>query len=419
MHKLVIVDDEYLVRLGIRETIDWAANGIEVIGDASNGKQGYEMIKELNPDLVITDIKMPIMNGVDLVKTLHKEGFNGEIVVLSGYKDFEYAKETFENGIFSYVVKPIDNDELLEVVLRAVAKLEQKIKDRTLTSKVQTELPTLQSEFMKKLLSSNSFVGSDIPSELLNHDISLPTNGTMALISIEEMFKSKKSELNIYINLLKEALSKEKIAFVDFDFQDSIVMFLNSNDIEKISLICRDTFIPFEQKTLTALTVGLTLYSSLEYIQKTYESCLKLVQSKLLFHLNTVEMELDDQTSYRHRQSISQFYSIIAEKYSMQLTVRSVSDEMNVSESYLMHLLKDNLGKTFNEILTGYRIGIAKRLLLSGKYRINEVSDKVGYIDVKYFSQVFKKIVGVTPSDYQGHDIGWKRVKKSILGQKC
>lgn len=406
MHKLVIVDDEYLVRLGIRETIDWAANGIEVIGDASNGKQGYEMIKELNPDLVITDIKMPIMNGVDLVKTLHKEGFNGEIVVLSGYKDFEYAKYTFENGIFSYVVKPIDNDELLEVVLRAVAKLEQKIKDRTLTSKVQTELPTLQSEFMKKLLSSNSFVGSDIPSELLNHDISLPTNGTMALISIEEMFKSKKSELNIYINLLKEALSKEKIAFVDFDFQDSIVMFLNSNDIEKISLICRDTFIPFEQKTLTALTVGLTLYSSLEYIQKTYESCLKLVQSKLLFHLNTVEMELDDQTSYRHRQSISQFYSIIAEKYSTQLTVRSVSDEMNVSESYLMHLLKDNLGKTFNEILTGYRIGIAKRLLLSGKYRINEVSDKVGYIDVKYFSQVFKKIVGVTPSDYQGHDIG-------------
>ncbi len=406
MHKLVIVDDEYLVRLGIRETIDWAANGIEVIGDASNGKQGYEMIKELNPDLVITDIKMPIMNGVDLVKTLHKEGFNGEIVVLSGYKDFEYAKETFENGIFSYVVKPIDNDELLEVVLRAVAKLEQKIKDRTLTSKVQTELPTLQSEFMKKLLSSNSFVGSDIPSELLNHDISLPTNGTMALISIEEMFKSKKSELNIYINLLKEALSKEKIAFVDFDFQDSIVIFLNSNDIEKISLICRDTFIPFEQKTLTALTIGLTLYSSLEYIQKTYESCLKLVQSKLLFHLNTVEMELDDQTSYRHRQSISQFYSIIAEKYSMQLTVRSVSDEMNVSESYLMHLLKDNLGKTFNEILTGYRIGIAKRLLLSGKYRINEVSDKVGYIDVKYFSQVFKKIVGVTPSDYQGHDIG-------------
>lgn len=406
MHKLVIVDDEYLVRLGICETIDWAANGIEVIGDASNGKQGYEMIKELNPDLVITDIKMPIMNGVDLVKTLHKEGFNGEIVVLSGYKDFEYAKETFENGIFSYVVKPIDNDELLEVVLRAVAKLEQKIKDRTLTSKVQTELPTLQSEFMKKLLSSNSFVGSDIPSELSNHDISLPTNGTMALISIEEMFKSKKSELNIYINLLKEALSKEKIAFVDFDFQDSIVMFLNSNDIEKISLICRDTFIPFEQKTLTALTVGLTLYSSLEYIQKTYESCLKLVQSKLLFHLNTVEMELDDQTSYRHRQSISQFYSIIAEKYSTQLTVRSVSDEMNVSESYLMHLLKDNLGKTFNEILTGYRIGIAKRLLLSGKYRINEVSDKVGYIDVKYFSQVFKKIVGVTPSDYQGHDIG-------------
>lgn len=100
MHKLVIVDDEYLVRLGIRETIDWAANGIEVIGDASNGKQGYEMIKELNPDLVITDIKMPIMNGVDLVKTLHKEGFNGEIVVLSGYKDLSMLKKHLKMEYF-------------------------------------------------------------------------------------------------------------------------------------------------------------------------------------------------------------------------------------------------------------------------------------------------------------------------------
>lgn len=169
-------------------------------------------------------------------------------------------------------------------------------------------------------------------------------------------------------------------------------MFLNSNDIEKISLICRDTFIPFEQKTLTALTVGLTLYSSLEYIQKTYESCLKLVQSKLLFHLNTVEMELDDQTSYRHRQSISQFYSIIAEKYSTQLTVRSVSDEMNVSESYLMHLLKDNLGKTFNEILTGYRIGIAKRLLLSGKYRIKRYQIKLDILMLSIFHKYLKRL---------------------------
>ena len=73
---------------------------------------------------------------------------------------------------------------------------------------------------------------------------------------------------------------------------------------------------------------------------------------------------------------------------------------MLVSESYLMHVLKESLGKTFNDLLTGYRLMIAKKLILSGKYRINQVADLVGYSDVKYFSQVFRKFSGYTPSKY-------------------
>ena len=82
------------------------------------------------------------------------------------------------------------------------------------------------------------------------------------------------------------------------------------------------------------------------------------------------------------------------------MTVSIVADELYVSESYLMHLFKDTLGMTFNECLTNYRIMMAKRLLLKGSYRINEIANLVGYNDVKYFGQVFKKIVGCTPSDF-------------------
>lgn len=406
MHKLVIVDDEYLVRTGIRETIDWSAYGIEVVGEAVNGRDGFELIRQTRPDLVITDIKMPLMNGVDLIKKLRAEGFEGEIVVLSGYKDFEYAKETFENGIFSYVVKPIDNAELVEVVLKALEKLEQKIRDRKLNDRVLNELPALQNEFMKRILTSNAFVGSDLAREINLHDLQIPASGLLALIVLDEEYRTKTADLARFYTSFAKELSRNSLIHSLYDFGESVAIFIKTDSVGTIEKMLKECFVRFEQESLTALTAAVWAYESPEYIKKAYDECQRLIQSKLLFHLNTVERESDDQTSYRHRQNIIAVYHLIAAEYATGLTVRSAAQALDVSESYLMHLLKDNLGKTFNEILTGYRIGIAKRLLLRGRYRINEVADKVGYSDVKYFSQVFKKLVGVTPSDYRGHDIG-------------
>ena len=107
MYKMIVVDDEYIVRLGITETVDWNEHGIEVVATAVNGKDGLEKIRELNPDVVISDVKMPVMNGVEMVKTLHEENFDGMMIMLSGYNDFEYAKNALEAGVFRYLLKPI------------------------------------------------------------------------------------------------------------------------------------------------------------------------------------------------------------------------------------------------------------------------------------------------------------------------
>ncbi|NLG69405.1 MAG: helix-turn-helix transcriptional regulator, partial [Firmicutes bacterium] len=92
----------------------------------------------------------------------------------------------------------------------------------------------------------------------------------------------------------------------------------------------------------------------------------------------------------------------IAEHYAEDVTVRDVAAHLQVSESYLMHLLRENVGLTFNECLTAYRMMMAKKMLREGKYRVYEIAERVGYSDPKDFSQVFRKHTGLLPSQYRG-----------------
>ena len=105
MYKVLIVDDEILARAGIKALIDWEKYGFSVIGEASNGQIAFEKIKEMKPDIVITDIKMPVMNGIDLIRATKKISQEISFIVLSAYNDFEYVKEAMKEGAKDYILK--------------------------------------------------------------------------------------------------------------------------------------------------------------------------------------------------------------------------------------------------------------------------------------------------------------------------
>lgn len=121
MVTLLLIDDEYLLRRGICETIEWAEYGIEIIGTSANGVQGLEMAIKHKPDIIITDIRMPLMNGLEFMIKVKESGLTPKIVVLSGFDDFEYARTAMHNGAVAYILKPVDNDQLVETV-RSIAK---------------------------------------------------------------------------------------------------------------------------------------------------------------------------------------------------------------------------------------------------------------------------------------------------------
>lgn len=121
--KVFLVEDEYIVREGIKNNVDWAANGFTFCGEAGDGELAFPMIKKEHPDIVITDIRMPFMDGLELSRLIKKELPDVKIMILSGYEEFEYAKSAIQIGIEEYLLKPIHGDELLQAVKRVAAKI--------------------------------------------------------------------------------------------------------------------------------------------------------------------------------------------------------------------------------------------------------------------------------------------------------
>lgn len=119
MYRVLIVEDEDIIRKGIKHSVPWEEHNCTVIGEARNGVEGKKLIQTLNPDIVITDINMPIMDGLQMIaQTKCKSDYVA--IILTGYSDFEYAKEAIKNGVSDYILKPLNRDEMTETLDRAV-----------------------------------------------------------------------------------------------------------------------------------------------------------------------------------------------------------------------------------------------------------------------------------------------------------
>lgn len=116
MYKVMIVDDEIIIRNGLSLVVDWSDYGFEIIGEAANGIEGLDMIMDKNPDLILVDIRMPGLDGIEMLSEIRKLGYNGKAIILTGYAEFAYAKTAVALGVSAYMLKPIDEDELVKIL---------------------------------------------------------------------------------------------------------------------------------------------------------------------------------------------------------------------------------------------------------------------------------------------------------------
>lgn len=139
MLKIFLVEDEVIMRRGIKENIAWESHGFEFVGEASDGELAYPMIKKLKPDIVITDIKMQFMDGLELSAIIKKEMPEIKIIILSGYGEFDYAKQAIKIGVTDYLLKPISSVKLLEAVERVAGLIRTEREKEELLRKYEKE----------------------------------------------------------------------------------------------------------------------------------------------------------------------------------------------------------------------------------------------------------------------------------------
>ncbi|RIX59691.1 response regulator [Paenibacillus nanensis] len=162
MYKVIVADDEPAIRQGLLKIVDWEALGFCVVGDVSNGIKTVALHQELSPDLIVIDIRMPRMDGLQAIHEIRKTDGDCQFLILSGYADFAYAKQAIEMNVSGYVLKPIDVEELKEELLRIRAKLDRQ--GRAKMSEFHAD--ALREELILKLIAADPADAPELESEL-------------------------------------------------------------------------------------------------------------------------------------------------------------------------------------------------------------------------------------------------------------
>ena len=150
--KLMFIDDERNVVLGLQRIVDWRQYGFKVIGVAANGQEGLTKIQALHPDIVLLDIRMPGLSGIELIRTAREQGFAGEFILLTAHADFDYAHDAIRYGVVDYLLKPVDEDELLRAVLEAEKRI---MATSVLDLYGSQSLSTMRSALFERALAGN------------------------------------------------------------------------------------------------------------------------------------------------------------------------------------------------------------------------------------------------------------------------
>lgn len=389
VRKVLIVDDELLARRMLKESIVWEDYGYTVCAEARNGQEGLEKVKWNNPDLIFVDIKMPLMDGLEMVKELNRKGFVGKIVMLSCYDDFSYVREAMRYGAIDYLLKHTfeekDLSELLSRVEKSVRKEETRLESFNL----------LKGEVFEKILE-----GCMLKEEIREYIISgvLPVKDPRCVVISMRISR----ELNIpekikfeteFETCLIEINDKQK----QIDFycskvknleMNAILIYqkeISSSDIKKqvkdvMTLFCKK----MENEGICWLTgISNHIYCDWESLHEALKEAREGTR-------------VDGQYLSLSAKVISAL-EFIQNNYSKQISLEDIAEYAGISRVYLSQIFKKETGKNIRDYLVEYRLSKARELLLTSNLKIYTISELCGFGSAQYFNKIFKKINGFSP----------------------
>ncbi|THF77749.1 response regulator transcription factor [Cohnella fermenti] len=456
MWKIAIVDDDFQVLRGLRRAIPWDELEAEFVGDAIDGEAGIRLIEETNPDIVITDIYMPGMNGIEMIEALRKREFPGRFIILSGYNDFEFARTAIRLGVEDYLTKPGTVEQIREVLASTIVKLEasylHNIERNVLESRKEALDGMTDEEWLAAVVTGQA-IASELPAS------KAAWKSASHLVMVLEVVRTERIRGVTFAdwNLFQFAVTNIASELLGQHWPDSDFVWLFGNHAAIV--LHADAAADADLLSERAESIGLLIAESMrKYIDLEVRFGLGSVKQawgeiklsadlalQSLFALGEGEAEAGASSaasaagaergslsgapgtpgtpgtselsgpsgtsepsgspealavSPKHKKAVDFMVRYIHEHYAEDLTLEELAGQLYISKNYLNQLFKKVTGETLTNYIIRVRIEKAKALLYEGHHLVYEVADMVGYQNVPYFTTLFKKYCGVTPSEF-------------------
>lgn len=345
MYPVIIVEDEQILLNGLVKLVESSETDFEVIGKAADGLEAIELITTLAPALVISDIRMPKMDGLELTTWIRNEQPEIKVIIITGYSDFNFAQQAIRLGVTDFLLKPVKKDELIS----ALTKVKALINNQLFTDSNLVFEPKLTAKFEElvqaiQLLDHNKAIDEAAKFwDLFNKGQNFPWHFKLQLVA------------NIFENIMKR-------------FPDVII----TSDMTWID--------------------GLFMLQPKDQLQ---------LEQYVAAQLGILISKIATQRSSVGRQAVSKAKEFIDANYVSDIGLKEVAEKVYLNPSYFSQIFKDNTGENFINYLTKLRIEKATEMLKQSELKIYEIAKAVGYSDQAYFSRIFKQIIGVNPIEYR------------------
>lgn len=457
MIRALIVDDEYFVRKGLIHMVPWGDYNIEIAGEASNGEKALEMLGEMDVQLLITDITMPIMSGFELITKVKELYLDLWIVVLTCHQDFHYAREAIRKGAIDYIVKTELEDSLLnesiQRISERIAEEQERLGQLTLSAMpVKSEskwgiymIPALKSNIQEP-------PPATILQILMNGESALKVQDNELFIhasQIQPNYRNKeyimssillKDWIVVIIDLLPVMPDqglikfltqyKETVLFYEYRFTVSIVetnwpvieqtsvLKSSMEEVEKqwkeFNWVYEDSeFNSFDENVRAVKPPVKEWSQSLKETLATLSYCKAELEEDWIQILNGFQFweqwnqwlvsirprfrttELSEEIGIRVLRSVQ----IMLDEIETGIGQTEVSKRVHINRSYFSYCFKQCMSVSFHDLMNSIRVEKAKSLLENTSQPIYSVAEKVGFQDDKYFSKFFKQQTGKLPSE--------------------
>ena len=361
MYKVVLVDDEIWSLEGLEASFEWEINGFQVVGKFTDSLKAAARIMEIKPDVVFTDIRMPDMTGLELMERVRSQNRDVEFVMVSGYAEFDYARQAVRQGACDYLLKPVDLEETDAILerLHQMLKYRKEAADEILIQRILYE-----GQEEEKLL-----------------PIAGCRKVQAAVILGDEMKASVCRQIQKYL----QEENRKYVLLIPAG--KKIVLLYEAFEDEKT-----EGWIRYLEG------LGENFYIGLSQTGEGGDARLLLKEAIAASSGKFIGKQLEMHKGYN--ENFMRLLEYVEENYTKKLNLKTLSEQFFLNVSYCSELFKKVTGMNFSDYLTRLRMEKAAKLLSTGKYKVREVAEMTGYSDAFYFSKVLKKYFGVTPARF-------------------